>query len=198
MSRLDMAFFLFQKAGFSLSFAFPELFNAPSDISLPLNEKKDIVLVTQTSRRGFFKAWPLERWECFLEQLPEHEFLLIWGNETEHQTVKKLARRYSHVRVAKATDFAGLVQVFLHASVVVGTDTGPMHLAHLLNVPTLALFGPKSPKRYGPQYNKHDVIYHPQICSPCRNWRCDHKSCMWAISTGEVVKKMKYLMETNQ
>jgi heptosyltransferase-1 len=49
-----------------------------------------------------------------------------------------------------------LIALLRRASLFVGGDTGPMHLAALLGVPTVALFGPTDPARNGP--------YYPQTC----------------------------------
>ncbi len=55
-------------------------------------------------------------------------------------------------------------------SVFVGNDSGPMHLAAALDVPTLAIFGPGTPARTAPYMPEHRFIalttnFH---CSPCR------------------------------
>ena len=43
-----------------------------------------------------------------------------------------------------------LPELMSRAALVVGNDSGPMHLAAAMNVPVLALFGPTDPRRYGP------------------------------------------------
>jgi heptosyltransferase-1 len=45
---------------------------------------------------------------------------------------------------------AGLVALLRRTDLFVGGDTGPMHLAAVLAVPVVALFGPTDPKRNGP------------------------------------------------
>jgi heptosyltransferase-1 len=45
---------------------------------------------------------------------------------------------------------AGLVALMRRADVYVGGDTGPTHLAAMLAVPLVALFGPTDPARNGP------------------------------------------------
>jgi lipopolysaccharide heptosyltransferase I len=49
----------------------------------------------------------------------------------------------------------GLIALLRHAKLMVGPDTGPLHLAAALGVPTVALFGPTDPKRNGPYGNAH-------------------------------------------
>jgi heptosyltransferase-1 len=40
----------------------------------------------------------------------------------------------------------------------IGSDTGPMHLAAALKVPTVALFGPTDPARNGPYWTPSVVL----------------------------------------
>ena len=50
---------------------------------------------------------------------------------------------------------AGLIALLRRARLMVGPDTGPLHLAAALGVPTVALFGPTDPERNGPYGNSH-------------------------------------------
>jgi heptosyltransferase-1 len=54
-----------------------------------------------------------------------------------------------------------LIALTRHASLFVGGDTGPMHLAALLGVPTVAIFGPTDPARNGPYYECTAVVRSP-------------------------------------
>ena len=51
---------------------------------------------------------------------------------------------------ADASDLPGLVGLLGGAALVLGGDTGPLHLAHALGVPTLFLHGPTDPRTHGP------------------------------------------------
>jgi len=57
-------------------------------------------------------------------------------------------------------DVHGLAHVALASALFVAGDTGPLHLADALGVPTLALFGPTDPARNGP-YRGTAVRYDP-------------------------------------
>ncbi len=67
-------------------------------------------------------------------------------------------------------------------------DTGTMHLATLLGVPVVAVFGSTEPRLTGPLGTGHDVIRHQVECSPCFLRECpiDFR-CMKAVSVDEVV-----------
>lgn len=54
-----------------------------------------------------------------------------------------------------------LIALTRHAALFVGGDTGPMHLAAMLGVPTVAIFGPTDPARNGPYYERTTVVRNP-------------------------------------
>ena len=66
-------------------------------------------------------------------------------------------------------------------------DTGTMHLAALLGVPVVAVFGSTEPRLTGPLGNGHIILRHHVECSPCFLRECpiDFR-CMKAVSTDEV------------
>jgi lipopolysaccharide heptosyltransferase II len=66
-------------------------------------------------------------------------------------------------------------------------DTGTMHLATLVGVPVVAVFGSTEPRLTGPLGTGHDVIRHQVECSPCFLRECpiDFR-CMNAVSIEEV------------
>jgi heptosyltransferase-1 len=60
---------------------------------------------------------------------------------------------------------------------VVTGDTGPMHLAHAVGTPVIAVFGPSDPKRYGPR-GVHDIVVRIDLpCSPCNRIRLPPARC---------------------
>jgi heptosyltransferase-2 len=67
-------------------------------------------------------------------------------------------------------------------------DTGTMHLAALLGVPVVAIFGSTEPRLTGPHGARHTILRHHVECSPCflRNCPIDFR-CMKAISVQWVV-----------
>ena len=67
-------------------------------------------------------------------------------------------------------------------------DTGTMHLATLIGVPVVAVFGSTEPSLTGPLGVGHDILRHQVECSPCFLRECpiDFR-CMKAVSVEEVV-----------
>jgi hypothetical protein len=75
---------------------------------------------------------------------------------------------------------AALQELILRAAAVVGGDTGPPHLAALLGVPTLSLFGPTDPVLWAPEGAR--VLVSPEACAPCAalaaDIGCAHGRCL--------------------
>lgn len=68
-----------------------------------------------------------------------------------------------------------LAEVFRRCDLVVGLDSGPLHLAAAVGTPTVGLYGPVSPGRFGPwgPAGKHRVVMSDYPCAPCN--RLDYR-----------------------
>jgi heptosyltransferase II len=76
-------------------------------------------------------------------------------------------------------------------------DTGTMHLATLLGVPVVAIFGSTEPRLTGPLGQRDRVIRHQVECSPCFLRKCpiDFR-CMKAVAVDEVVAAVMSILQT--
>ena len=86
-----------------------------------------------------------------------------------------------------------LQRLILSARAVVGGDTGPMHLAGMLGVPGVALFGPTSFAQWGPAGLRELSLGLP--CSPCTatcaDLDCPDASCLGRITPAMVFSKLE-------
>jgi heptosyltransferase II len=80
-----------------------------------------------------------------------------------------------------------LINELRECRLLLTNDTGTMHLAALLGVPVVAIFGSTEPRLTGPRGNGHVVLRHHVECSPCFLRKCpiDFR-CMKEVSTQEV------------
>jgi lipopolysaccharide heptosyltransferase II len=80
-----------------------------------------------------------------------------------------------------------LIDELRQCRLLLTNDTGTMHLAALLGVPVVAIFGSTEPLLTGPLGNGHIILRHHVECSPCFLRECpiDFR-CMKAISADEV------------
>jgi lipopolysaccharide heptosyltransferase II len=84
------------------------------------------------------------------------------------------------------TTLEQLMQELRECRLLLTNDTGTMHLAALLGVPVVAIFGSTEPRLTGPLGDGHVVLRHHVECSPCflRDCPIDFR-CMNAISAQE-------------
>lgn len=97
-------------------------------------------------------------------------------------------------RIGKTT-LEELIEELRHCRLLLTNDTGTMHLATLLGVPVVAVFGSTEPKLTGPLGMRNHVVRHQVECSPCFLRQCplDFR-CMKAISSEEVTKAITQLL----
>ena len=81
-----------------------------------------------------------------------------------------------------------LILALRECRLLLTNDTGTMHLASLLGVPVVAIFGSTEPRLTGPLGDRHIVLRHHVECSPCFLRECpiDFR-CMKAVAVQEVV-----------
>lgn len=74
-------------------------------------------------------------------------------------------------------------------------DSGPMHIASALGVPTVAVFGSTDCAATGPAGHRFAIVRQPVECSPCLLRECpiDHR-CMTRVSVEQVVEATARLM----
>lgn len=89
------------------------------------------------------KLWPVERFRLVAEEAGDAS-LAVWGPGEE-----ELALAIG-CETAPPTSLRELAFILCHARLVIGGDTGPLHLAAALGTPVVGLYGPTDPQRNGP------------------------------------------------
>jgi heptosyltransferase-2 len=115
---------------------------------------------------------------------------ILFGTKAEGELGKQIASSlgdYCINRIGQTT-IEQLMDELRQCDVILTNDTGTMHLANLLNVPVVAIFGSTDPHLTGPLGDQQVVLRHHVECSPCFLRQCpiDFR-CMKVITTDEVV-----------
>ncbi len=84
-----------------------------------------------------------------------------------------------------ALSLTELVAVLKRATVFVGNEAGPLHMATAAGTPLVAILGPTDPSRTGP-FRGAAIVRHEISCQPCRNRSCKDVRCMQLITVDEV------------
>lgn len=86
------------------------------------------------------------------------DVVVAWGPSERERAMEIVAIGGAGVRPAPPTDLVELTALLGSAAVVLGGDTGPVHLAASLGVPTLAVFLTTDPERNGPVGERVGVV----------------------------------------
>ena len=84
---------------------------------------------------------------------------------------------------------------YRQADLMVGADTGPLHLAAAAGVRVIALFGPKDPRLYGPRGEGHRVLFRDVPCRPCTRRACVSPLCVLGIEVDEVERTISEALQ---
>jgi lipopolysaccharide heptosyltransferase I len=146
-----------------------------------------VLLNPHASPKGVYKRWPRARWEALATRIRVElggAPAVLWG-PGERGAAEGLVSASGAV-LAPPTSLAELIELFRMTDLLVGSDSGPLHMAWAAGTPVVALFGPKDPAVYGPYGGRGETVYLGLDCSPCRNTACSHVRCMEDISTEQV------------
>jgi ADP-heptose:LPS heptosyltransferase len=143
---------------------------------------------------GPAKRWPLERFAEVVNQISakhEHFRWELFGAPGEKEMGEKLSGllKAPHENLVGKTRLSELIGKLRECQLLLTNDTGTMHLAAALGIPTVSIFGSTCPIETGPLGDRHIVIQHKVPCSPCFERECPfgHYECMSKISSEEVV-----------
>ena len=151
---------------------------------------------------------PLRKWEKqkFIELgkkiISENESarIIISGAPAEQADAEDICKQIGSTKAvsfAGKTSLRGLLVLYSLADVLVTNDSGPGHFSSLTNIRTIILFGPETPKLFGPISPNAQVIWKELACSPCvsilnhRFSPCDNNVCMKSIQVQEVYEAVK-------
>jgi heptosyltransferase-2 len=151
--------------------------------------------VAPTTALGEARRWPAAHYgelaRSILDRGLEVVVVIGPGEGAFATAVQEAAGRPLPV-VGGDVDVAGLAGVLARLSVLVGNDSGPIHLAAAVGTPGVAIFGPTDPCRTGPLSDTHVVLRSGLECAPCGELRCrlGHTACLHQIDVATVRRKV--------
>lgn len=90
---------------------------------------------------------------------------------------------------------ADLAAAIRASALVLGGDTGPVHLAHGMDVPVLCVMGPTDPAVHGPYGAPGSALYHRLPCSFCERRLDSVKACLLEIPPAAVAERALALLD---
>jgi heptosyltransferase-2 len=159
--------------------------------------ERPLIALAPVAAYGPAKEWPVERYAALADILAERhgaECVLVGGIDDRLQCEQIAAAcKHGAIVAAAETTVGELIALLSRCHGFAGNDSGCMHLAGALGVPTVAIFGSTNPARTGPLGPHCRVIYRALECSPCleRTCRFGHYNCLRGISAEEVADALE-------
>ena len=118
--------------------------------------------------------------------------LILWGPGDENDA-NYIKENFPGSTCAPKTTVSEMGGFIKNCSIVLANDSGPMHIAAALNIPTLGIFGPTNPKAHGPySENSSYVIKEDLFCIICNLLECPyHHECMLQLPVDNVLNKIE-------
>jgi ADP-heptose:LPS heptosyltransferase len=129
------------------------------------------------------KQWPETRFREVAERLvrDRNAAIVLTGIPADRAQVEIVRAALSPDRVLDLSGGASLLTVAAvieQLDLFVTGDTGPMHLAHAVSTPIVAVFGPSDPARYAPRGARDTIVRIDLPCSPCNRIRLPPARCI--------------------
>lgn len=114
------------------------------------------------------RRWGIEKFSLLAKCLSDSGFTpVILGGEEDKISGDIILDGVSGLNLAGKTSIAGSSAVIARSSLLVSGDSGVLHIAVGLGVPTVSLFGAGIVKKWGPQGGNHKGLSRNLSCSPC-------------------------------
>ena len=153
---------------------------------------------------GQAKRWPLENFAEVANRLsakwPQIEWTLLGApKEAPMGELLSASLNRRHQNLVGKTSLTELIQQLTQCRLLLTNDTGTMHLAAAIGIPTVSIFGSTEPILTGPLGTKHVIVRNHVACSPCFKRECPfgHYDCMTGVSADRVEAEIIKALSTS-
>jgi len=165
--------------------------------------KDDLLIVVSPGARSSTKCWELEN---FVEVIPflledlKAKIILVGSQEDYYlaQKIKDNFRKGVYNFCGKTT-IPQLVALLKRAKILITNDSAVLHCGSAVNIPTISIFGPTDPLKYGPLAKDSIVLRRLLPCVPCEKAQCKYESkkCLKLVKSWEVIEAVKKILNKN-
>ncbi len=133
--------------------------------------KREVMLLHGTTWDT--KHYPETMWRALAQSVVASGYtpVVTWGNDEEKARAGRIAEMPG-VRLVDRLPLAELTRQLAQVALVIGVDSGLMHLSAALGTPTLGLYGPTDAHLTGCRGARAEVLQAQTPCSPCVDKRC--------------------------
>ncbi len=160
-------------------------------------KNKKLLGINPGASYGSSKRWYPEEFANVACELSNEYDIIIFGGPDEKDIAQDIERCliekdvYNYQNLAAKTSIKELIVQISNLDLCITGDSGPMHLAAALQIPSITIFGPTRDNETSQWKNEKSLIVKKNLdCQPCMKRHCplDHHNCMKLIKAEEVIK----------
>ena len=133
--------------------------------------KKNILLIPGASVES--KIYPFKKFAELTKDI-QVNFLIIWGDIGEKIIAEKIKAIDPSVNICNKLSIDSLISLISQVDIVIGSDSGPTHMAWALNIPSITLFGYTPGYRNSYQTKTNQIIESTTKVNPLKLDRNDN------------------------
>lgn len=158
-----------------------------------------LIVAMNPSGGWYTKRWGLDHYSRLGDLINERydaTVALLWGPGEREDALSIQAAMKNRSYVVPQTTLTGLAALIQRCDFLVSNDSGPMHIAAALKVPTLGIFGPTNPLLQGPYGTNHVWVRNEGLdCLSCNLTKCPIGNiCMTQLDVYRVLKAFDQLV----
>ncbi len=142
---------------------------------------------------GFYPSqrWSPESFAAIIAALTERTgaACIVLSGPGEQVLADRIAAATPDALLTRGLTVREMMALISACDLFVGNNSGPLHVAAALGVPTVSVMGPTDPLRFAPRGPADRVVRKELPCSPCQRARCWHHTCLRAIEPEEVCRQ---------
>lgn len=146
------------------------------------------------------KRWAPERFAQVADILAGKGYKpVFFGGTMDEEMVQAAVSKMHTIPVVATGAFTigTLAAAMRRCSLIITNDSGPMHVAISQKVPIVAMYGPSSPKLYGPYTEDAVIVTAQPPCTGCASGmkhKCDDMQCMTRLTVEQVVQAAEQML----
>lgn len=150
------------------------------------------------------KRWAPERFARVADILAEKGYKpVFFGGTMDEEMVQEAVSFMKTTPVVATGSFriGELAAAMRRCSLIITNDSGPMHVAISQKVPIVAMYGPSSPKLYGPYTKDATIVTALPPCPGCAGGmkhKCDDMQCMTRLTVEQVVQAAEQMLQQKE
>ncbi len=168
-----------------------------------LEVKLPVVGISPGAAYGTAKRWLPERFAEAAKEMAAQlgGSIAVFGSAAEKDLCEQVAQACGGRNFAGTTALRAFIDMTAACSLFLTNDSGAMHVAAALGVPSVTVFGPTNEFATGPAGPLARIVREPVECAPCMKRECPISSpvvhpCMTNVTAARVVSVARELLET--